>query len=142
MFIDLLRKTPQISKDIGKNAREWGSLKFLESLSIHGARANSVPLSSREKVIIDPSDCCEDVLRRILSEVLLSFREFNHLRSSSDDELCSYCQKSLSDLKAAGPEISKWDLKPFIEHKKSNLPRYALKQVNGATLHDLMLQGY
>ncbi|KAG6383174.1 hypothetical protein SASPL_157082 [Salvia splendens] len=110
LLLDLLRKTPQISKDIGKNAREWGSLKFLESLSIHGARANSVSSSSREKVIIDPSDRCEDVLRRILSE------------------------KTLSDLKAAGPEISKWDLKPFIEHKKSNLPRYALKQLKDAIL--------
>ncbi|XP_047973172.1 uncharacterized protein LOC125215704 [Salvia hispanica] len=110
LLLDLLRKTPQISKDIGKNARERGSLKFLESLSIHGACANSVSSASREKVIIDPSDRCEDVLRQILSE------------------------KSLSDLKAAGPEISKWDLKPFIEHQKSNLPRYALKQLKDAIL--------
>ncbi|KAL1531708.1 hypothetical protein AAHA92_31818 [Salvia divinorum] len=110
LLLDLLRKTPQICKDIGKNAREWGSLKFLESLFIQGARVNSVSSASREKVRIDPSDHCEDVLRRILSE------------------------KSLSDLKVAGAEISKWDLEPFIKHKKANLPRYALKQLKDAIL--------
>ncbi|KAL8480988.1 hypothetical protein ACS0TY_027503 [Phlomoides rotata] len=35
---------------------------------------------------------------------------------------------SLQHLKSVGLEVSKWDLEPFIEHKRLNLPRYALKK--------------
>lgn len=110
LLIDLLKKIPQNSKHIGKKARELVSLKFLESLFIQGARANPVSSSLCKTVRLDPSDHCEDVLRRILYEI------------------------SLSHLKPAGLEISKWDLEPFIEHKRSNLPKYALKQLKDAIL--------
>lgn len=75
MVIGFLKKTPQLCND-GNNATEWASLRFLEKLFIQGARATPVSSALREKVRLDPSDRCQDVLRRILSEVLLSFREF------------------------------------------------------------------
>ncbi|XP_057791889.1 uncharacterized protein LOC131008837 [Salvia miltiorrhiza] len=112
LLLRLLKKTPQLLNDFGKNTRELVSLKFLESLFLQGARANPVSYASRKKVRLDPSDLCEDVLRRILSETSVS-----------------------QHLKSAGLEISKWDLEPFIEHKKSSLPRlYALKQLKDALL--------
>ncbi|KAH6758477.1 hypothetical protein C2S51_018712 [Perilla frutescens var. frutescens] len=110
LLIDLLKKTPQTCNDIGKNAREMASLKFLENLFIQGARANPVSSPLSKTVRLDPSDHCEDVLRQILSET------------------------SLSHLKSSGPEMTKWDLEPFIEHKRSNIPKYALKQLKDAIL--------
>lgn len=109
LLMDLLKKIPQKSNHIGKDTRELVSLKFLESLFIQGARANPVSSSLSKTVRLDPSNHCEDVLRRLLYEI------------------------SLSHLKPAGLEISKWDLEPFIEHKRSNLPN-ALKQVKDAIL--------
>lgn len=73
MVIDLLKKIPQKSNYIGKNTRELVSLKFLESLFIQGARANPVSSSLSKTVRLDPSNHCEDVLRRMLYEVLFSF---------------------------------------------------------------------
>lgn len=110
LLLDLLKKTPKICNDMGKNAREMVSLKIIESLFIQGARANPVSSPLSKTVRLDPSDHCEDVLRRILSET------------------------SLSHLKPAGPEMSKWDLEPFIEHKRSSLPKCALKQLKDAIL--------
>ncbi|KAL8547101.1 hypothetical protein ACS0TY_006719 [Phlomoides rotata] len=107
LLLGLLEKTPEISTDIGRNARELVSLKILEKLFIQGARANPVS-PFRETISLDPSDRCEDVLRRIMSKI------------------------SLQHLKYAGLEVSKWDLKPFIEHKRLSLPIYALKKLKDA----------
>lgn len=72
MVVALLEKTPEISKDIGRNARELVSLKILENLFIQGAHAN--PVSPFHEIIsLDPSDRCEDVLRRIMSKVFHTF---------------------------------------------------------------------
>ncbi|KAL8533025.1 hypothetical protein ACS0TY_009328 [Phlomoides rotata] len=109
LLLGLLDKTPEIFTDIGKNARELVSLKILEELFIHGARANPVS-PFPETISLDPSDCCEDVLRRIMGKI------------------------SPQHLKSARLEASKWDLEPFIEHKRLNLPRYALKKLKDAIL--------
>lgn len=38
-------------------------------------------------------------------------------------------QTSTSDLKMAGPELLKWDVHPFIMHKRASMPKCALQQV-------------
>ncbi|KAL3617872.1 hypothetical protein CASFOL_038193 [Castilleja foliolosa] len=111
LLLDLLEKTPEISDDIGRNAREFVSLRILESLFVQGAHTNPESSASSEKCKLDPSDdSCEDVLRRILTKI------------------------SPSHLKNPGPEMSKWDLQPFIEHKRSSLAGYALQQLKNAML--------
>ncbi|KAK6153458.1 hypothetical protein DH2020_013097 [Rehmannia glutinosa] len=67
---DLLEKTPEISGDLGKNARELVSLRILESFFVQGARANPVSPASSPKIRLDPpGDSCKDILRRILTEL-------------------------------------------------------------------------
>lgn len=73
MVIDLLKKTPKNSNRVGKNAMELVSLRFLESLFTQGVRANPASSALSKTVRLDPSDHCEDVLRRILNEVHFSF---------------------------------------------------------------------
>ncbi|KAL2472769.1 uncharacterized protein Fot_48505 [Forsythia ovata] len=64
---DLVKKTPEISSDLGKNARELVSLRILERLFVIGARnENPVSLSSSStKIGFDPLESCEAVLERI-----------------------------------------------------------------------------
>lgn len=45
-----------------------------------------------------------------------------------------FCQTSLSDLRTAGPELLKWDVRPFIIHKRACMPKLALQQVKGLFL--------
>lgn len=73
MVLDFLEKMPETSDDHSRNAREMVSLRVLESLSSQGACANPVSSASGKKVRLDPSDRCEDVLQRILTEVLHMF---------------------------------------------------------------------
>jgi hypothetical protein len=42
-----------------------------------------------------------------------------------------FCQTSPSDLRTAGPELLKWDVRPFITHKRACMPKLALQQVRG-----------
>lgn len=71
-----MQKSPQISDNLGRNARELVSLRILESFLVQGAQSNSVSSSSSPKIALDPSESCEDVLQQILLEVLdvCSFR--------------------------------------------------------------------
>ncbi|PIN17317.1 hypothetical protein CDL12_10030 [Handroanthus impetiginosus] len=110
LLLDLLEKTPEISHDLGRNARELVSLRILESFFSRGACENSVSSFLSQKIRLDPSDNCEDVLLRILTET------------------------SPSHLKPAGPEMWKWDLQPFIELKRSSYGKYALRQLKDAIL--------
>lgn len=73
MAIDLLEKAPRTSIGIG-NARELLALRHLEGLYVQGARANHVSSASGKKIGFDLSENCEDVLRRVLSEVLSHFQ--------------------------------------------------------------------
>lgn len=69
----MLKRTPEISDDLGRNAREMVSLRVLESLFVQkNSDANSVASVPGEKVELDPSRDCEDVLRCILLEVISS----------------------------------------------------------------------
>ncbi|KAL6509544.1 hypothetical protein OROGR_022854 [Orobanche gracilis] len=111
LLLDLLEKTPEVYHDLGRNAREFVSLRILESLFVQGARANLVTSTSGQKIRLEPfDDSCEDVLRRILTEI------------------------SPSHLRPPFPEMSRWDLQPFIEYKRSSLAGYALQQLKNAML--------
>ncbi|KAL0364727.1 UNVERIFIED_CONTAM: hypothetical protein Sangu_0570300 [Sesamum angustifolium] len=110
LLLDLLEKTPQISEDFGNNARESVSLRILESFVVQGGPANPVSSASSQKIRLNPSDRCEDVLRLILTEM------------------------PPPHPKRAEPEIMKWDLQPFIEHKRSTLAKSALQQLKDAIL--------
>ncbi|KAK4427731.1 hypothetical protein Salat_1542100 [Sesamum alatum] len=110
LLLDLLEKTPEISDDFGNNARESVSLRILESFVVQDGPANPLSSASSQKIRLNPSDRCEDVLRLILTEM------------------------PPSHPKRAGPEIMKWDLQPFIEHKRSTLAKSALQQLKDAIL--------
>lgn len=69
-LIDLIRSTPDLSADIGKNARELICLKILETLSVERNQNNNEdPSALHQKIEFDPSDSCEDVLGHMLQEV-------------------------------------------------------------------------
>ncbi|KZV23282.1 hypothetical protein F511_02183 [Dorcoceras hygrometricum] len=110
LLLDLVKKTPEILEDTGNNARELVSLRILESFYDQGVRANSVSFTPTKKIGFDPSERCEDVLKRILQET------------------------SMSDLKTAGLEMVKWDFQPFIVHKRSSLAKCSLQKLKDAIL--------
>ncbi|XP_055808926.1 uncharacterized protein LOC129877450 isoform X2 [Solanum dulcamara] len=106
---DLVKRTPEISDDLGRNAREMVSLRVLESLFVQkNSYANSVTSVPGDKIELDPSRDCEDVLRCILLEV------------------------SASNLKTAMPDMLKWDVRSFIMKKRSLLPKCLLQQLKDA----------
>ncbi|XP_004249272.1 uncharacterized protein [Solanum lycopersicum] len=109
LLINLVKKTPAISDDLGRNAREMVSLRLLESLFVReNSDANSVASVPGDKVELDPSRDCEDVLRCILLEV------------------------SASNLKTATPDMLKWDVLSFITKKRSILSKSHLQQFKDA----------
>ncbi|KAL0318744.1 UNVERIFIED_CONTAM: hypothetical protein Sangu_2030600 [Sesamum angustifolium] len=110
LLLDLVEKSPLISDDHGKNARELVSLRILESFLVRGAPSNSVSSASSPKIGFDPSESCEEVLQEILLET------------------------SLSNAKAAGPDMWKWDIHPFIAHKRSSLAKHTLQKLKDAIL--------
>ncbi|KAK9290259.1 hypothetical protein L1049_008426 [Liquidambar formosana] len=65
---------------------------------------NDIPSAPDLKIGFNSSESCEDVLQCILREM------------------------SISNLRMAGPELLKWDVRPFIMHKRTCLPKYALEQ--------------
>ncbi|XVE75643.1 hypothetical protein DITRI_Ditri12bG0109600 [Diplodiscus trichospermus] len=78
---------------------------------------NVAPPVSR--VAFDLASSCEDVLKCILQEA------------------------SLSDLKKAGPELLRWDVQPFIKHKRASLPKCALEQLKASILKEIpVLDGH
>ncbi|KAL3824997.1 hypothetical protein ACJIZ3_021026 [Penstemon smallii] len=110
LLLDLVKKIPELSNDICRNAREMVSLRILESIYFQGADANSISLSSSPKIRLDLSERCEDVLLKILPET------------------------SESNLEAAVAEMLRWDIQPFIAHKRSGLAKCSLQKLKDAIL--------
>ncbi|CAI0377069.1 unnamed protein product [Linum tenue] len=101
----LIEQAPASSTDF-RSARERVALRCLEDLyASTNAVANGAPSASEPKVVIDLSNSCEDVIQTILQEI------------------------SISDLEKGGPELLKWDIQPFIMHKKASMPKCALEQI-------------
>ncbi|KAJ8566014.1 hypothetical protein K7X08_008590 [Anisodus acutangulus] len=67
LLIDLVKRTPEVSDDMGRNARELVSLRVLETLSVQEiSNANNDASVPGDKIKLDQSECCEDVLRHLL----------------------------------------------------------------------------
>ncbi|XP_023904298.1 uncharacterized protein LOC112016036 isoform X2 [Quercus suber] len=111
---DLIELVPELPDDLGKNMREMLALRCLEFLfdPSNGVR-NGDCSTLDSKVGLDFSKSCEDVLQHILHET------------------------SLSDLKIAGPELLKWDVRPFIIHKRAGMPKLALQQLKDSILEGI-----
>ncbi|KAF3442573.1 hypothetical protein FNV43_RR16489 [Rhamnella rubrinervis] len=106
---ELLEIAPKF--DLGNNTKEMVALRCLEGLFARfDGNPNNVPSSQCSKIRLELSESCEDVLQQILQQI------------------------SVSDLRMAGPELAKWDIQPFIEHKRASMPEYALKQLKDAIL--------
>lgn len=112
---------------------------------------SDAPSAAGSKVQFDLSESCQDVLQRILQEVKsfyfclivsISWMNFHtHPNScafyvSQMTKRCvdysgriPFSQTSVSNLRAAGLELSKWDIHPFIRHKRACMPKCALEQV-------------
>lgn len=68
---DLVKRIPNISDDLGRSAREMVSFRILENLLIkNNWIKDDSSLSAGPKISFDPSESCEDVLGKILQEVL------------------------------------------------------------------------
>lgn len=68
---DLVKRIPEISDDLGKSAREMVSFRILENLLIKkNWSKDDTSLAAGPKIRFDPSESCEDVLQKILQEVL------------------------------------------------------------------------
>ncbi|KAJ8753439.1 hypothetical protein K2173_019838 [Erythroxylum novogranatense] len=110
---DLVEAAPELPDDLGKNMREMVALRCLEDLFGPASRlANEFRSGPDQRVTFDFFQSCEDVLQSILRET------------------------SVSDLKPAGPGLLKWDIHPFIMHKRASMPRCALEQ-----LRDSIIEG-
>ncbi|KAK9921849.1 hypothetical protein M0R45_030345 [Rubus argutus] len=105
LLTDLLGEIGSSLPDhMAKNAKERVALRCLEEIF------NGVPCTQNSKVGIDLSQSCESVLKRITDET------------------------PESDLRNAGPGLLKWDIHPFILHKKAAMPKCALKQLKESIL--------
>ncbi|GAB4843839.1 hypothetical protein Ancab_013801 [Ancistrocladus abbreviatus] len=113
VLYDFIARMPQLSGDFGKEAREIVAMRCLESLFAHvnGLETDIQP-SEQSEAAFNSSECCENVLQRILKET------------------------SLSNLRKTGPDHLNPDVRSFMKDKKAYLPRPALEQ-----LKDTILQG-
>ncbi|KAJ0080695.1 hypothetical protein Patl1_10768 [Pistacia atlantica] len=110
---NLVEMAPQLPMDLAKNAREMVAFRCLEDMfGDTNKHVNDCLSDTKEKVGFALSESCEEVLQHILQET------------------------SASDLKVDGPELLKWDVHPFIMHKRAFIPKCALQQ-----LKDMILEG-
>ncbi|KAB1222320.1 hypothetical protein CJ030_MR2G002025 [Morella rubra] len=108
---DLIEMAPELPDSLGKNMREMLALRCLEVLfdPCNGI-TNDARSALASKVGVDTWKSCEDILEQIVQET------------------------SLSDLKMAGPELLKWDMLPFINHKRACMPKFALQKLKDSIL--------
>jgi hypothetical protein len=106
LFIDLIKTAPDMSSTLGENARELISFRILESVLTSSLEtAKNVSSSSKSKISFELSQRCEDVLGLILTE------------------------SPGSKVKLSEVDISKYDIEPFLTHKRSCLPKSSLQQI-------------
>ncbi|KAJ0043095.1 hypothetical protein Pint_17934 [Pistacia integerrima] len=108
---DLVEMVPDLPEELAKNMREMVALRCLEDLfGASNGHANDGLSEMVEKVGFSLSESCEDVLQHILQK------------------------SSALDRQRAGPELLKWDVHPFILHKRTSIPKCALGQLKDAIL--------
>ncbi|CAN1173035.1 hypothetical protein LINPERHAP2_LOCUS30423 [Linum perenne] len=98
---DLIEEAHEL---LNQSVRERITLRCLQELfgASHVA-AHDPPSGPEAKLAVDFSSSCEDVLESIRRET--------------------------SDLRKGGPELLKWDIHPFIVHKKASMPKCFLNQL-------------
>ncbi|KAG7591705.1 Zinc finger FYVE/PHD-type [Arabidopsis thaliana x Arabidopsis arenosa] len=112
-LLDLMNIGYQYSNDYGRRINEVLSLrvlKFMFDPSKYDANGVGVASTSEAKVEFDLSLSNTDVLRAILKEI------------------------PVSELRAGMPELSKFDVLPFIAHKNMCLPQCALEKLRDVSL--------
>ncbi|XP_073139826.1 uncharacterized protein [Henckelia pumila] len=110
LLLDLLEKTQELSDDLSRNTREFVSLRILENVVFKEASASPISSTSFSKINLNPSERCEDVLRKIL------------------------LQTSASNLLSSGPDTLKWNLESFVVQKRASLTKFALQQLKVSIL--------
>ncbi|KAE9590739.1 putative chromatin regulator PHD family [Lupinus albus] len=110
----LIDVAPVAPDDFCEKTRELLALRCLEDIfgSAHRTNCDDASASLDSRVRFDFSLGCEDVLQQILNEM------------------------PLSNLKVAGPELSKWDIFPFIMHKRANIVKCDLEQLKESIFED------
>ncbi|KAI3733007.1 hypothetical protein L1987_64221 [Smallanthus sonchifolius] len=104
----LVEKAPAISVDLGKDAKEMVSLRMLESLFLQGNEATvDADSAQNAKISFDTSEHCEDILHKILEET----------------------SEPMTVL-----ERRKWNIHPFIIHKRASLPKTPVQKFKEALL--------
>ncbi|KAK4837863.1 hypothetical protein QYF36_009054 [Acer negundo] len=107
---ELVEMVPESTEDLAKSTREMVALRCLEDLFDSSDGLNKDGVSAMEnKIVFDLSRSCEDVLQHILQEI-----------PEGDPK----------------PELSKWDVRPFIMHKRATMSKCSLQQ-----LKDTILEG-
>nr|GEU91942.1 zinc finger, PHD-type, homeodomain-like, zinc finger, RING/FYVE/PHD-type [Tanacetum cinerariifolium] len=105
-LIGLVNTAPAISGDAGKDARELVSLRILENLFAHG-KDTDADSAQNCKISFDASERCEDVLNKILHKTPEPMLKL---------------------------EQEKWDVRPFLMHKRSSMPTCLLMKLKEAML--------
>ncbi|CAF2083187.1 BnaA06g09580D [Brassica napus] len=110
-ILDLMNMGYQYSDDYGRRINEVLSLRVLEFMFDPSKNDSSgVASASEERVEFDLSLSNADVLRAILREI------------------------PVSELRAGMPELSKFNVLPFIAHKNMCLPQCALEKLRDLSL--------
>ncbi|KAI5330445.1 PREDICTED: TRF 10 [Prunus dulcis] len=113
---DLIKMAPDLPEDLETKVNERVALRCLEDLFSPGDVPAPLPSTStststhHSKVTFDLSEGCDDVLQRIVNET------------------------PESDLKMGGPGLLKWDVQPFIVHKRASMPKCNLSQLKDSIL--------
>ncbi|XP_076891125.1 uncharacterized protein LOC143542422 [Bidens hawaiensis] len=104
----LVDKAPEISVDIGKDAKEMVSLRMLQRLFPHGNDATvDLDSSQNTEIMFDSSEHGEDILNKILKET----------------------SESMTELKRR-----KWNIHPLIIHKSASLPETPMQKFKEALI--------
>ncbi|KAK7244635.1 hypothetical protein RIF29_39460 [Crotalaria pallida] len=103
----LIDVAPVAPDDFCEKTRELLAMRCLEDVfgSVPRTDCDEASTSIDSRVRFDFSLGCEDVLQQILNEI------------------------PLSNLKTAGPELLKWDVSPFIIHKRASIAKCDLEQL-------------
>ncbi|XP_075519461.1 uncharacterized protein LOC142553234 isoform X2 [Primulina tabacum] len=110
LLLDLVEKTQELSDDLSRNTREIVSLRILENVVFRRASTSPISSTSCSKIDLNPSERCEDVLRKILLET------------------------SASNLLSSGPDRLKWNLESFLVQKRASFTKFALQQLKVSIL--------
>ncbi|XP_010551220.1 PREDICTED: uncharacterized protein LOC104821902 isoform X2 [Tarenaya hassleriana] len=110
MLHDVFEMSPNVPDYMGEHTKEMVAFRCLAYLfDPTTAQDSNVASGVESKIEFNLSESCEYVLQCILDET------------------------PLSDLKSGAPELSKWNLLPFIENKRISLPKCALELLRGAS---------